>query len=204
MTQNPTTKPQLRAHLRQALTAIPPADRAERSAKACDNAAALPLFTAATTILTYLTAADAHHPNQPAELDTARLNRLATDAGKALAAPHIDWAARTMSPRLLTPDFPPAVRRHAIPEPPEAAPLIPLEDIDLVIVPALAFDRHRNRLGRGAGFYDRFLHAAADLPNPPATLGLAFHEQLLNRLPTDPHDQPVNALATDQTTITAP
>jgi len=43
---------------------------------------------------------------------------------------------------------------------------------------------------------------AADLPNPPTTLGLAFHEQLLTRLPTDPHDRPVNALATDQTTIT--
>ena len=65
---------------------------------------------------------------------------------------------------------------------------VPLEDIDLIIVPGIAFDKCNVRLGRGHGYYDRFLSA---LPDHTKTIGLAFDFQVLEDLPKDPHDIPV-------------
>ena len=65
---------------------------------------------------------------------------------------------------------------------------VPLDDIDLVIVPGVAFDKNNVRLGRGHGYYDRFLCA---VPNSTKTIGLAFDFQVVNSLPKDSHDIPV-------------
>ena len=66
---------------------------------------------------------------------------------------------------------------------------ISVEEIDLVVVPGVAFDKNNNRLGRGAGYYDRFL---ASLPQEIPTIGLAFDFQLVPRLPHQAHDRPVS------------
>lgn len=65
---------------------------------------------------------------------------------------------------------------------------VPLEDIDLIVVPGIAFDRKNVRLGRGHGYYDRFLCA---LPKKTKTIGLAFDFQVVENLPQDSHDIPV-------------
>ena len=65
---------------------------------------------------------------------------------------------------------------------------VPLEDIDLIIVPGIAFDKKNVRLGRGHGYYDRFLCA---VPNKTRTVGLAFDFQVVEDLPKDSHDIPV-------------
>jgi 5-formyltetrahydrofolate cyclo-ligase len=70
---------------------------------------------------------------------------------------------------------------------------IPLDDIDLVVVPGVAFDRKNIRLGRGHGYYDRFL---SGLPKRTKTIGLAFDFQVLEYLPQDPHDVPVSKIIT--------
>ncbi len=63
------------------------------------------------------------------------------------------------------------------------------DQIDLVVVPGLAFDRSGRRLGRGAGYYDRFLaESCAGTP----TVGLAFDFQVVDALPFEPHDQAVS------------
>jgi 5-formyltetrahydrofolate cyclo-ligase len=65
---------------------------------------------------------------------------------------------------------------------------------DLVIVPGLAFDPTGARLGRGKGYYDRWLDA-----NPAVeTLGVCFSCQILEKLPAEPHDARVNAILTEQ------
>ncbi len=71
----------------------------------------------------------------------------------------------------------------------------PIELIDLLIVPALAFDRQCNRLGRGGGFYDRFL-ARPELK--AITVGVAFAEQIVETLPIHPNDRPVDLVVTDK------
>ena len=68
-------------------------------------------------------------------------------------------------------------------EPPSSAEEITATEVDLVIVPGMAFDRSGNRLGRGRGFYDRWLAELAG-----AKLGIGFDHQLLDALPCEPHD----------------
>ena len=64
---------------------------------------------------------------------------------------------------------------------------------DLVVVPGLAFDLTGARLGRGKGFYDKWLEA-----NPAVrTLGVCFKCQMLERIPAEPHDVCVNAILTE-------
>lgn len=69
---------------------------------------------------------------------------------------------------------------------------VPPEQIDLFIVPGVAFDRNGNRLGRGKGYYDRYL---ANLTQP--IIGLCFDFQLLDHIPTAPHDKKMTAIITE-------
>lgn len=64
---------------------------------------------------------------------------------------------------------------------------------DVILVPGLAFDLKGGRLGRGAGFYDRFL---ATLPKKTRLVGVALDEQIVDQAPRDAFDLPVDALAT--------
>ena len=70
-------------------------------------------------------------------------------------------------------------------------PAVPLTSVDIVVVPGLAFDKGGARLGYGAGFYDRALHAYAG-----PMLGYCYDFQLVDGpLPIDPHDRHVTAIA---------
>jgi len=66
------------------------------------------------------------------------------------------------------------------------------ENLDLVIVPGLAFDYQKNRLGRGAGFYDRFLKKVKK-----PKIGVAFNFQVLESLPYLSHDEKIDILVTE-------
>ncbi len=76
---------------------------------------------------------------------------------------------------------------------------VPEDDIDpvwpdVVIVPGLAFTREGQRLGQGGGWYDRFL---IGVRGDCETVGVCFHEQLVDELPTLPHDVAVDRVVTD-------
>lgn len=75
------------------------------------------------------------------------------------------------------------------------------EKIDLVLVPGLAFDRSGGRLGRGKGFYDRFFQK---LSKKAVLVGLAFDEQLVERVPIEPHDRKMDFLLTPEGALTFP
>ncbi len=68
--------------------------------------------------------------------------------------------------------------------------------LDLVLVPGLAFDAHRNRIGYGRGYYDRFLAQVA-----APRIGLIPDALLVEAVPVDDHDVPVDLVVTDTTTI---
>jgi 5-formyltetrahydrofolate cyclo-ligase len=74
---------------------------------------------------------------------------------------------------------------------------VPEEEIDTVIVPAVAFDRRGHRLGYGGGYYDRFL------PRVPRAMrvGAAFAHQIVAEIPADPHDVTVDRIATEREMI---
>lgn len=82
------------------------------------------------------------------------------------------------------------------PDPAVCDPVDP-ESLDLVLVPGCGFDLQRYRIGYGGGFYDRFLPTC-----PQAlTVGLTFEAQVANQLPTQPWDQPVDLVLTEQRMI---
>lgn len=88
-----------------------------------------------------------------------------------------------------------AAGSFGIQEPPEDSPVCPVGEIDLFLCPGMAFTADGTRLGRGKGYYDRALAAAA--PGASRT-GVCFREQVLPALPAEPHDLPVHFLATPE------
>lgn len=73
---------------------------------------------------------------------------------------------------------------------------VPIEDIDVVVVPALGADRHGCRIGYGYGYYDDFL-ARIDVP----TIALVYNECLVDDVPEEEHDRRVDVLVTDQEVV---
>ena len=146
------------------------------------------------------------------EVDTGGIDEDARAAGLRVAYPILDEpsetdadAPPTMSFRWV--DEPSAAsfaeRGHGFPEPTSTEVAEP-GAIDLVIVPGLAFDPEGNRLGYGAGFYDRFLTGwrAQHEGNPRArTIGICFDFQVLVEIPITPHDVPVSMVLTDARTF---
>ena len=79
-----------------------------------------------------------------------------------------------------------------IPAPPDTAPVIAPEDLDLIIVPALTYDMAGYRLGYGGGYYDRYLNGVAAF-----TIGLARHRLIADELPREQHDIAVCCIVTE-------
>ncbi len=126
------------------------------------------------------------------ELDTLPIIEDALSSGKRVAlprvtAPGIMEARRIRALNELVPG------KYGIPAPPEGSELIPPEEFDLILVPGAAFSPNGARLGRGGGYYDRYL---------PKTLGfkvaLAGKGRLFPVLPTEEHDVKVDKVITVQ------
>jgi len=78
------------------------------------------------------------------------------------------------------------------------------KQIDVVLLPLVAFDQYRERLGMGGGFYDRtfeFLHTSG--LQKPKLIGLAHHFQQVEKLPIESWDVPLSAIITDKGVINA-
>ncbi|MCK9893093.1 5-formyltetrahydrofolate cyclo-ligase [Frankia sp. AgB32] len=82
-------------------------------------------------------------------------------------------------------------------EPPAAAPPGDLAEAGAVIVPALAVDHAGRRLGRGGGSYDRALQRAAGA----AVIAVIYDQELLDRVPSEPHDRSVDIIVTPSRTL---
>ncbi len=74
--------------------------------------------------------------------------------------------------------------------------------LDLILLPCLAFDRSRNRLGQGKGYYDTFIDRyTKKWGERPLLIGLALKDQIFGEVPTEPHDIPVDFVVTCNETI---
>jgi 5-formyltetrahydrofolate cyclo-ligase len=130
------------------------------------------------------------------EVETGDMIRRALAMGKRVVLPKVK--DRELALFRIT-DFDKDVAPGAwnIPEPAKGTPS-DLQDIDLIIVPGAAFDEKGNRLGYGAGFYDKLL---SDYRK--TTIALAFEVQIVPTVPADQHDIPIKKIVTEKRVITA-
>ncbi len=179
-------KAQLRRQLQNCLLAIPSEQRSEKSRQACHNLVSMSQFQNASTVMMYL--------SLPYEADTSEAILHAWQLGKIVAVPKISWEQRHMIPvKISSLETGISMGASGLRNPIAGVP-VPFEDIDLVVTPALGFDRRGNRLGRGGSYYDRFF-ANAELK--ASRCGFAFAEQLVDSIPVTEHDEPVDSLVTD-------
>lgn len=122
------------------------------------------------------------------EVDTHDMIKAAQKLGKKVVVPVCQKHTIDLRPCLL--DAPVQLKRgpYGVYEP-VVAQYVPLSLVDLVVVPGVAFDAKGNRLGRGKGFYDRFLKKT---PATTTFVGLAYDFQVLPSIPTQPHDVSVH------------
>jgi 5-formyltetrahydrofolate cyclo-ligase len=189
-------KTQIRANMKVFLAGLSAHDRHIRSLAACNHLIATREFKNAQTIMIFM--------SMPSEVETSTLAVKAWQEGKNIAVPRIDWDNKRMEPiEIKTLDVGmqttgPAGTPISIREPVTGTSL-PLGIIDMVVIPGLAFDRNGYRVGRGRGFYDRFL-SQQDFQG--VRCALCFHEQLqLESIPCEPHDVPMDLIVTDREVV---
>lgn len=186
-------KARLRRVMRERLGTVTPSDAAAAGRAIAGRIAGRPPWDRAERIGLFV--------SQPDEIDTAPLIERARRARKRILLPRIvagptpglefaevlDWSGLERG-------------RFGIDEPPRGWPATSLVDVDLLVVPGLAFDRTGGRLGRGGGYYDRAL-AEQTAAAHTIRVGIGFHFQLVDRVPMTAHDRHLDAIVTDQIEI---
>jgi 5-formyltetrahydrofolate cyclo-ligase len=181
------SKAVIRKELRELLDRMSAAELHQKSVAACNLLCTTPEFAAAHVVMLYL--------STPQEVDTAPLALKCWQEGKTVVVPKVSWDQRRMLPvEISTLAAGLTTTGHGVREPIGGKP-IPVDMIDLVIVPGVGFTTNGHRIGRGMGFYDRFL-AQSDFIG--LSCGLAFEEQVVERFPVLDHDMLLCMLATNQ------
>jgi len=197
MNPGPVTKQEMRAAMKRVLLGFSADELSARGAWVADRLSRTDAWRAADLVLCFL--------SMPHELDTSSIIRAARKAGKRLAVPRIE--GERVRFLLLSGDPGDLPRdRLGIPVPDPSWPAADLATatVPLVAAPGLAFDRAGNRLGRGGGFYDRFLSAARGEARGLVAIGICLAEQLMEGVPHAGTDQRVDGVVTDRETVLLP
>ena len=180
-------KVQLRIRIRTQLADLSPAQRTVQDNALFSAFLALPEIAQADTLFLFC--------GTETEPDTAKLFLPLLEQGKRICLPRMR-PERQMEVRQYCPDRPLVKHPFGILEPDDCCPLVPKNEIALVLVPALCYDRNGFRLGMGGGYYDRWLVHFSGV-----TVGLCRQELLQDALPVEPHDRPVDVVLTPSQTI---
>ncbi len=177
-------KAALRSEIRTRLRQIDSEQRQAASARALGLLTAQKAWQSAKTV--------AFFAPLPDELDLWPWIRLALGQGKTAALPCFDskttgYVYREV--KVLEEDLVPGM--YGIREPGAHCPDLELNRLDLILVPGVGFDSQGHRLGRGKGFYDRLLAGLHAIK-----CGVAFDEQLVSHIPTEPHDEQLTCILT--------
>ncbi len=181
-------KKSLRKKVLAARDSLPPGQRSSKSREIEERLFSLPEFKSARTVLFFA--------SFRSEVDTIPMILRALGDGKRVILPKVKGKELELfEVKNFDSDVSPGA--WGIPEPRESA-LVRLSEIDFIIVPGAAFDLRGNRLGYGAGFYDKLLSEFKKL-----TVAIAFEQQIVPKIAADPHDVPVKKIVTEKRIITA-
>jgi 5-formyltetrahydrofolate cyclo-ligase len=185
------TRQQVRALIRQRRKQLTPNQQQHAASQLVQQALALPQLQHKQHIALYLA--------NDGELDPYPLMQALWQQGKQLYLPVLHpFTAGYLLFVHYTPDTLLYPNRFGIPEPlPECHRILPLNQLELIFTPLVAFDKTGNRLGMGGGFYDRTL---AQLPknSPCDVIGLAHSCQQVEAVPTEAWDIPLKQIITPE------
>lgn len=180
-------KKALRRLMIEARQALSPEERRARSLQAQRVLLDSPLWDRVQWVLLYLPIRG--------EVETSLLVERGLAQGKRILLPRVEQASRhlwlhrwTGDPGELT------LGAYGIQEPRADLPLVPPEEVELAMLPGVAFDRQGYRLGYGGGYYDRALPGMSRA----VRLGLAFSLQVVEELVAEPHDARLHGLVTEE------
>jgi len=196
-----SAKMELRKTAKAILKAMDGESRERLSQRIVNNLMTLPEYGTADIVLAFLSMRE--------EVQTASLIDQGHKEGKVVAVPRMGFSAEKGDFLEFVPlpaDFGAwPLDRFGIPEPPRDAQMLSMEELGrfrvVVAVPGLAFDGRGGRMGRGKGYYDRFLAmaraTAAQCGGLLTACGLCFESQIVEAVPMDPWDRRVDYLATE-------
>lgn len=177
-------KAALRIHVRHELKKLSPEERLTASVMICSRLERHPVWKKARSCLFY-----APMPDEP---DVWPLVAKGLTMGKAIALPRF-VPQRNLYVACLIQDSARDLQtgQFGVREPNDRCPIIPLNRLDLILVPGVGFDLNGRRLGRGKGFYDQWL------ANHRGTMcGVAFDQQIVSEIPVEPHDIRLSCILT--------
>ncbi len=181
-------KKQLRTQVRKELATLSPEELTKSDQAMFDAFLALPQVQQAKTIFAFWGI-----PGK--EPDTAKLIGKLVAQGKVIGLPRM-LPEHQMEVRQYCPDRPLVQVSFGISEPGEDCPLMAKEEIDLILVPAVCYDRQGYRLGFGGGYYDRWLEHFTGF-----RAGLCREAVLQDKVPTEAHDSRVDLLLTERESL---
>lgn len=186
-------KSEMRARIRQNLQELPP-DRVKEDSRAlCRHLLESPLLEGRPPLFAF-------YP-MSGEVDLRYLFESIFPNGGDLYLPRVE--DRDLRFQLFREDDPLRINSMGISEPVpgfrEVITALPADS--LILLPGLAYDRQGGRLGRGGGFYDRWLSSLPPGKDKPTLCGVCFESQLLHKIPLEEWDQSVQWLVTDKEMI---
>jgi len=190
----PSSKAEWRDRFRAYRTGLPSCRHRAKSTLIGTRIAALPVVARASVVHLYWPAVE------DGEVDTRPLLQTLRGRGVTVVLPVVtsyDPAAPAMEHRQYEGRAALSTNRWGLREP-TGTPRVAPDALDAVIVPALGADRRGTRLGRGAGYYDAFLHDCA----APRILPI-YDECLVDTLPVAPHDEPVTTIVTERGAVSS-
>jgi len=149
----------------------------------------LSLVDGAGTIMVYV--------SKPPEVETAGLIDALLSSGKRVVVPIIEKEGRTLRLSYLADRSVLVESTFHVPEPIGSEVPASPDDLDLILVPVVGFDRGGSRIGYGAGYYDRFLSRITDVP----MVGVAFSCQEIPFIPCETFDRRMDLVVTEDEII---
>jgi 5-formyltetrahydrofolate cyclo-ligase len=166
---------------------LSPEERAAKSRAIGEKLFALPEFISARAVMFFA--------SFRSEVDTVPMIRRALTSGKRVVLPKVKGRALEFF-EITDYESDVVPGTWGIPEPAGSRP-VDLAQIDFIVTPGAAFDERGNRLGYGAGYYDKILSSFRG-----TAVALAFEEQIIKEIPVDAHDIPVRKIVTEKRVIT--
>ncbi len=185
-------KSEIRKEMITLIEALPEAERTKSLKRLEDSLFAFANFIEANIVLLFT--------NRNVEVETRKIIQRGLAAHKIIALPTFDSEHQEMIPMKIDnmkSDLIIGPQGHLEPDS-SRCKRVPIDCIDIAIVPGLAFDEKGGRLGTGDGYYDRLM---PKLPITTRKVALAYEKQIIPHVPMESHDKYVDIIITDSRII---